>query len=159
MQKLLLLPLLALCHRRQIVVLRAAISLQILIRHGLEVNGLDVQVLESLGVGVDGLVDEFALDLGFGRRWPPDVFVEVPGDGFQESGGDVHVAALLEDFLVDERGYLFHSVFARAVELEGFGGGGVVVEHLLQGYADVDGVDGPELLLHPVGGDDVGGAG
>lgn len=118
-----------------------------------------VQVLEGLGVLVDELIVELALDLVGGADGPPESLVQHAEHGLDHRLGHVDVAAGLHDFLVDQRGDLLHAVLLGAVELEGLAGGAVVVADDLEGFADVNGVDGPEALGHVVGGEDVGGAG
>lgn len=157
MQVLLLLALLALRHGRQVVVGGAPVALEVLECQAAELDGLDVEVLECLGLGVNVLVDELALDLVLGVDGPPEELVGVLCDGLQEGLGDVDVAALLHGFPLDEVVELGHGVLCGAVQLVRLGGCCVVVQHRLERHGDVDGVDGVEALLQPVGGDDVGG--
>merc|ERR1712054_183956 len=66
---LLVLLLLLLCRGRQVVVALAAKSLQIVVCKVSNVAGHNVQILKGLGLGVNDLVQELALDLvGRDRR-------------------------------------------------------------------------------------------
>lgn len=123
------------------------------------VNGLDAQVLEGLGGGVDVLVEELADNLVLAGNWPPEELVEEVGKRLHELSGDVDVASRLEDFTVNHFLELGQLVLLGAVKLVGLAGSGVVVQHLLEGLANVDDVDGTEALLHVVRGDDVGDVG
>lgn len=79
------------------------------------------------------------------------------------------MVAMLDDFFVDKLGDLSHGVVCRAVEFVGFGGGGVVFDHLVERLANVDSLevllsltltvsrdilgsymDGPKAFLHMV---------
>lgn len=79
------------------------------------------------------------------------------------------MAAMLDDFFVHKLGDLSHGVVCRAVEFVGFGGGGVVFDHLVERFANVDSLevllalpltvsrdilgsymDGPKAFLHMV---------
>ncbi len=51
------------------------------------------------------------------------------------------MVAMLDDFFVDKLGDLSHGVVCRAVEFVGFGGGGVVFDHLVERFANVDSLD------------------
>lgn len=132
---------------------------QILVGHAPQFNRLDAQILEALGVLVELLVNELPLNLIAGRGRPPDEAVESLGNWLHQLLGDVNVSPVLDDLLVDKFGELSHRVFARAVQLVGLGSRGVVVEHLLESHTNIDGVNRPEALLHPVGGNEVGDTG
>lgn len=101
---------------------------------------LNAQVLEGLGSRVDLLVHELPLHLVGGHGGPPDELVQVVGQGLQGALGDVDVAAVLDDFAVDQLGNLGGRVVLGAVKLIGLTGGRVVVEHELEGSTDVDGL-------------------
>lgn len=65
-----------------------------------DIAGLDAQVFECLGVGIDDLVDELTLDFVAGCGFPPDQLVKELGDWFHDQFWDVQVAAFFEDFFV-----------------------------------------------------------
>ena len=102
---------------------------------------LHTQVFEGLGFWVDHLVDELALDLVGRQGVPPQVLVDVVGEGLEEGLGDVDVAALLDDFAVDQLGNLGGGVVLGAVKLVGLTGGAVVVQHALERATDINGLD------------------
>ena len=110
------------------------------------------EILEGLGRGVNDLVVELALDL-LARNigGPPEHLVENSSEGLQDSLGKVDVPPLFVDLLVDQLGNLSHGVKLRSVKLERLRGSAVVERDLLEGLADVNDVNGPELLLHVVG--------
>lgn len=142
MQVLLLLTALTLRRRGKIVVRGTTVSLQVVEGQVRQVGHLvHAQILEGLGLGVDLLIDEFALDLVRGHGVPPEVLVEVVGEGLEESLGHVDVGALLDDFAVHELGNLGGGVVLGTVELEGLANGAVVVQHLLEGGTDVNGLE------------------
>merc|ERR1712054_320865 len=146
---------LLLCRGRQVVVALAAESLQIVVCKVSNVAGHNVQILKGLGLGVNDLVQELALDLVGRDRPPVEVLVEETSHGFQDGLGDVDVTALLVDLLVDHAGNLRELVLLGTVQLKGLRGRRVVVQHLLQGRTNVNGVNRPELLLPVVGSKEV----
>ena len=64
------------------------------------IGGLDAQVFESFGRGINGLVDEFSLDLVCRCRRPPYELIEEPGDRFHDKFWNVYVSAFFENFLI-----------------------------------------------------------
>jgi hypothetical protein len=86
--------------------------------------------------------------------------------------GNVDVATVLDNFLVDDLGDFGSGVLRWAVELESLRSGVVIVQHALQSSSDINGllnvnnrsqyweeytyVDWPVFLLHVVGGEEVG---
>lgn len=96
---------------------------QVMVGEVSNVTGLNAQIPESLGLRVDVLVQELTLYLIGSDGSEIEELVEQLGDGFQDSLGDVDVAALLVDFLVNHLGDLTHAVLLGAVELEGLSGG------------------------------------
>jgi hypothetical protein len=102
---------------------------------------LHAQVLEGLGFWVDHLVDELTLDLVGRQGVPPQVLVDVVSEGLEEGLGDVDVAALLDDFAVDQLGNLGSGVVLGAVQLVCLTRGAVVMQHALEGGTDIDGLD------------------
>ena len=171
MQVLLLLTSLTLRGGRKVIVGSTAVALQVMEGQVGQVGSLlHAQVLEGLGCGVDLLVEELAFHLVSGHGVPPEILVEVVGEGLEDGFGEVDVTALLDDFAVDQLGDLGGRVVLGSVQLECLTGGSVVVQHALQSGSDVDGlyllvghlvllrlsyVDGPEALLHVVGSEDV----
>lgn len=105
-----------------------------------DVSGLNTKILEGLGLGVNDLVHELALDLVGRESVPPERIVKHTSNRLEESLGDVQVSALLEDFLINKFGDLPHGVLLRSIQFEGLSGSAVVVEHLLQCRADIDGL-------------------
>ena len=69
---------------------------------------------------------------------PPQQFIDVVGEGLEETFGHVDVTAVVQDFAVDEFTYLSHGVIGWAVEFEGFAGGGVVHGDFVEGFTYVD---------------------
>lgn len=66
-----------------------------------DISGLNAQVSESFGAGIDGLVDKFSLNL-IGRCCrPPYELVEELGDRFHDYFWKIYVSAFLENFLID----------------------------------------------------------
>lgn len=127
MQKLPLLPLLPLRHGRQVVVYVTPEPLQILIRTRLQLDGFDAQIPKSLGVGVDDLIDEFALDEVRVRARGPEEAGEQRRGGLADEFGDVEDGAFVQGFAAGDVVDFLHGVFRGAVELVGLGGGGVVL--------------------------------
>lgn len=148
MQVLLLLTALTLGRRGKIVVRGTTVTLQVVEGQVRQVGNLvHAEILEGLGRGVDLLVNELALDLVGGHGVPPEVFVEVVGEGLEEGLGNVNVGALLDDFTVDQLGNLRGGVVLGTVELEGLTNGAVIVQHLLKGGTDVNGLKKSELVM------------
>ena len=98
----------------------------------------NAEVLEGLRCGVDHLVDELTLNLIGGHGVPPEELVEVVSQGLQDGLGEVDVAALLDDFTVNQLGDLRSRVVLRTVQLVSLTGGGVVVQHSLKTLTNVD---------------------
>lgn len=115
-----------------------------------DVSRLDVEILERLRRGINLLIDELSLNLLLRHDVPPDQLVQPVRDGLEDGARHVDVAAVLDDFLVDELGNLLGGVELRSVEFEGLGRGAIVVEHLLERMTDVGSVDGPVLFLEVV---------
>ena len=176
MQVSLVLLALALRGRRQVVVGGTTVSLQVVEGQIGQIGGLlHAEVLEGLSLRVDDLVNELALDLVGGQSVPPKVLVDVVGEGLEKGLGDVDVAALLDDFAVDELGNLGCGVVLGSVKLECLTGSAVIVQHALEGGTDINGLDRwlvvrsstldihlgdtyvnrPVALLHVVGSQDV----
>lgn len=142
MQVLLLLTALALGSRGKVIVGGTTVTLQVVEGQVRQVGNLvHAEILEGLRRGVNLLVDELALDLIGRHGVPPEVLVEVVGEGFEDGLGDVYVGALLDDFTVHQLGDLRGGVVLRTVELEGLANGAVVVQHLLKGSTDVNGLE------------------
>jgi hypothetical protein len=140
MQILPLLSLLPLRCRRQIIKATPPIILQIMISQILQVRALDPQIGQRLGVPINDLVQHLLLNLirTDAGNMPPKELVEVVGQGLEEAFGHVDVAALVDDFLVDEGGDFFHTVGYGTVEFEGLGGGGIVHGDFVEGFAYVN---------------------
>lgn len=148
MQVLLLLTALTLGRRGKVVVGGTTVSLQVVEGQVREVGNLvHAQILEGLGLGVNLLIDELALDLVGGHGVPPEVLVEVVGEGLEESLGHVNMGALLDDFTVHQFGNLGGGVVLGTVELEGLANGAVVVQHLLEGSTDINGLERMDELM------------
>lgn len=107
---------------------------------GAELDRLNVEVLERLGVGVDHLVDELTLHLVGGDGGPPEELVQVVRQRLEDGLGHVDVTAVLDDFAVDQLGNLGGGVVLGAVQLEGLTDGAVVVQHALQSSTDINGL-------------------
>lgn len=140
MQILLLLPLLPFRRRRQIIESRAPIPLQIMKREIRQLPRLDPQILESLRLRIDLLIDKLPLHLVRTRLAPPDQPVVQLRYWFEQAFGDIDVPSMLDDFAVHEAGDFGGRVVRGAVELVGFGGGGVIFQHEGEGLAYVDGL-------------------
>ena len=126
---------------------------------GCNVGWLDTEILESLCVGVDDLIHELADGLVSATDVPPEKLVQDGCERGHDLEGQVDVLPGLEDFPVDQVLDLGHLVLLWSVEFVGLSSGAVVVEHLLEGGSYIDGVNGPQLLLQVVCGDDVSDAG
>ena len=100
----------------------------------------NAEVLEGLRCGVDHLVDELTLNLIGRHGVPPEELVEVVSQGLQDGLGEVDVAALLDDFTVNQLGDLRSRVVLGTVQLVSLTGGGVVVQHSLKTLTNVDGL-------------------
>lgn len=103
-----------------------------------EVDRLNVEILERLGVGVDHLVDELTLHLVGGDGGPPEVLVQVVSQRLEDGLGHVDVTAVLDNFAVDQLGNLGGGVVLGTVQLEGLTDGAVVVQHALQSSTDIN---------------------
>lgn len=142
MHVLLLLAALALGRRGKIVVGGTTVTLQVVEGQVRQIGNLvHAEILEGLGLGVDLLVDELALHLVGGHGVPPEVLVEVVGEGLENGLGDVDVSALLDDFTVHQLGDLRGGVVLGTVELESLTNRAVIVQHLLEGSTDVNGLE------------------
>lgn len=142
MQVSLVLLAFALRGRREIVVRGTAVALQVVESQVGQVGCLlHAQVLERLRLGVNDLVNKLALDLIGRQGVPPEVLVNVVGERFEEGLGNVDVAALLDDFAVDQFGNLGGGIVLGTVQLEGLTSSAVVVQHTLEGATDINGLD------------------
>ncbi len=121
-----------------------------------KVNWLDAEILEGLGVWIDDLIDELALDLVTGKNRPPKSLVKESGGWLKDGLWHVNVSAVLVNFLVNQLSDLGHRIVLWSVKLVCLGCGAVILEHLLEGRSDIDGVHRPEALLHVVRGENVG---
>lgn len=99
---------------------------------------LNIQVLERLGGGVNVLINELALNLVSGHGRPPKVFVEVVSSGLENDLGKVDVAAVLDDFLVDNLGKLGSRVLLGTVQLKRLRSSVVIVQHALKSSSDIN---------------------
>lgn len=106
-----------------------------------QLGRLDAQILERLGSLLNRLVERFLFELVGRHDGPPDDFVEVVEDRFEEGFGQVDVSSFFEDFPVDELGDLGHGVIRWTVEFEGLADRGVVVADFLESFTDIDGLE------------------
>lgn len=111
-------------------------------RQTTQLRRLNPQILECLRLRINLLIEKLFFHLVRRRGRPPDELIQHSRNGFEDAFGDVDVAAAFVDFAVDELRDFGHGVVFRAVELEGLGGGGVVLEHVFEGLTDVDGLGG-----------------
>lgn len=84
------------------------------------------------------LINELALNLVSGHGRPPQVFVEVVSSGLKNGLGKVDMAAVLDDFLVDNLGKLGSRVLLGTVELKGLRSSVVIVQHALKSSSDIN---------------------
>lgn len=105
-----------------------------------ELSRLNVQILERLGGRVNVLINELTLNLISRKSRPPQVFVEVVSSGLKNGLRNVDVAAMLDDFLVDNLGDLSSRVLLGTVKLECLRRGIVIVQHALKSSSDIDGL-------------------
>ena len=49
--------------------------------------------------------------------------------------------AMLDDFSVHKRGDLSYGIVRGAVKFESFGGSGVIFDHLIESFADIDSLE------------------
>lgn len=103
-----------------------------------QVCRLDAEILERLCVGVDHLVDELALYLVGRHGRPPEELVQVKGKRLKHCLGQVDVAAVLDNFPVDNLGDLGSRVMLGSVKLEGLASSKVIVEHTLESTSDIN---------------------
>ena len=132
---------------------------QVVVSMSCNVHWLNAEVLEGLGARVDDLVHELSNDLVSATDGPPEELVQEICKRAHDLVRNVDVPPGLEDFAVHHFLELSHLVLLWSVELVRLSGSAVVVEHLLESLADINGVDGPEALLHVVRGDDIGDVG
>ena len=111
-------------------------------RQTAQLRRLNAQILERLRLRIDRLIQKLLLHLIRRHGRPPGELIQHSRNGFEDAFRHIDVAAALDDFAVDELGDFGHGVVFRAVELEGLGGGGVVLEHVFEGLADVDSLGG-----------------
>lgn len=104
------------------------------------VTRLNAQVLEGLGLGINHLVDELSLNLVSGESMPPEHLVHDAGNRLEDCLGDVDVSSLLVDFGIHHGCDLAHAVLLGAVELKRLTSGGVIVEDLLKGGTNINGL-------------------
>lgn len=105
-----------------------------------ELCGLNAEIFECLGGLVNLLVNELPLHLIGGDGMPPEELVQIVSHRLQDSLGNVDVAAVLDNFTVNQFGNFRSRVVLRAIELESLAGSGVVVEHCLEGRTNIDGL-------------------
>lgn len=103
-----------------------------------ELGGFNTEVFECLGSLVNLLVNELPLHLIGGDGVPPEELVQVVSHRLQDSLGDVDVAAVLDDFTVNQFSNFRSRVVLRPIKLESLAGSGVVVEHQLEGGANIN---------------------
>lgn len=103
-----------------------------------ELGGLHTKVFECLSSLVNLLVNELPLHLIGGDGVPPEELVQVVCHRLQDSLGDVDVAAVLDDFTVNQLSKFRSRVVLRPIELESLAGSGVVVEHQLERGANIN---------------------
>lgn len=103
-----------------------------------KLSRLNTKIREGLRSGIDLLVHIFALHLVGRHDVPPKKLVNPVGSRLQQELGHVDVAAVFNDFAVNQLGNLGRGVILRAIELEGLAGSGVVVKHALKTGADID---------------------
>jgi hypothetical protein len=97
-----------------------------------ELGWFNSKILEGLGSWIDFLVNELALNLVGGENGPPESLVQEAGCRLENTLGEVDVAAVLDDFLINQLGDLCCRVVGWAVQLVGLGCGAVILEHDLQ---------------------------
>lgn len=118
----------------------SGITYQVVVGEVGNVARFDTKVLECLGLRIDDLINELALDLIGRQRVPPKSLVKHTGDGLENSLWNVEMSPLLKDFLVYHLGDLCHAILLGTVELKGLAGSRVVVQHLLKCHTDINGL-------------------
>lgn len=103
-----------------------------------QIRRLDAEILECLCAGVDHLVDEFALHLVGRHGRPPEELVQVKGKRLKHCLGQVEVAAVLDNFPVDNLGDLGSRILLGSVKLECLTSSKVIVEHTLERTSDIN---------------------
>lgn len=103
-----------------------------------DLSRLNVQVLESFGSRINVLINELAFNLVSGHGRPPQVFVKVVSSGLKNNLREIDVAAMLDNFLVDNLGKLSSRVLLGAIELKGLRSGVVIVQHALKSGSDIN---------------------
>lgn len=111
-----------------------------------QVGLLDAEIRKGLSCGINLLVKELALHFISGHGVPPDVLVKVVGQGLEHSLGKVHMAALLDNFTVDQLGNLRSRVVLRTVQLESLAGGVVIMQHGFKALTDINGLEESQYI-------------
>jgi hypothetical protein len=105
-----------------------------------QIRRLNAEILERLCAGIDHLVDELALHLVGRHGRPPEVLVQVKGKRLKHGLGEVDVAAVLDDFPVDNLGDFDSRVLLGSVKLVCLASSKVIVEHTLERTSDINGL-------------------
>jgi len=124
-------------------------------RQTAQLRRLNPQILERLRCRINLLVNELPLYLISGQDRPPERLVQKTSNRLQDRLGEIDMSAVLDDFTVYQLGDLGGGVVLGPVQLICLRGSGVILEHFLEGFTNVDCVDGPVSLLHVVCGKDV----
>lgn len=100
---------------------------QVEVSESADLSGLNVQIFEGLGRGINLLINELTLNLISGKSGPPKVLVEVVSGRLQDDLWDVDMATVLNDFLVDELSDFGSRVLFWTVEFECLSSGVVII--------------------------------
>lgn len=91
---------------------------QVVIGEVRDVAGLDTEIFECLGCGVNNLVQELTLNLVCRQCMPPKRPVQNAGNGLENGFRHVDMPPLFEDFLIDHGGNLTQAVLLGSVQLK-----------------------------------------
>lgn len=105
------------------------------------VRRLNIEVFEGLRRWVDDLVVEFALNLISRHGVPPQETVQQASQRLENSLGHIDVATLLVDFPVNHDSNFCQAILFGSVKLKGLTRGRVIVKHLLESRANIDGLE------------------
>lgn len=111
-----------------------------MIRQTLELCRLHAKVFEGLGCRVNDLVNELALDFVGRCGMPPERAIENVCGGLEEGFRNVNVAAFLDNLAIYYGRYLSSRVVCGTEQFESLRSCGIVIEHLLKRFTDIDGL-------------------
>ena len=106
-----------------------------------DITGLDAQIFESLGTGINSLINEFSLDLVSRCCRPPDEVVQKLGDRFHDRFWKVDVSAFLENFLICQSGDLREGIVFGSVKLICLWSRVIIFSHMCYSFSHVYDLD------------------